>query len=142
MNTIRKPLKTLGCSLPGPRNASMSNPRKLSPCEFAEFLVQQRDAQLYDTVCSHATPAHMLALAHSTANYSVDRRLDEAGRDSPSYTLPRAIVDQRLKVALEIRDYIGEAVTCFLDLAARCRISLLTQIKQVSELSCELLPSY
>jgi hypothetical protein len=113
----------------------------LSPREFVEFLVQQRDAQLHDTVCSHATPAHMLALAHSTANYSVNRRFNEAGGNSPSYTLPPAIVDQRLNVALEIRDHIREAVACFLDLAANCRVSFLTQIKQVSELCCELLPS-
>src|SRR5471032_606280 len=106
-----------GCSLPGPRNASLSNPRKLSLCKFLEFLVQQRDAQLHDTVCFHATPAHMLALAHSTANYSVNRRFDEAGGDSPSHTLPSAIVDQRLNVALEIRDHIREAVACVLDLA-------------------------
>jgi hypothetical protein len=84
----------------------------------------------------------MLALAHSTANYSVDRRFDEAGRDSPSYTLPRAIVDQRLKVASEISDHIREAVARFLDLAAHGRISFLTYIKQVSELFCELLPSH
>jgi hypothetical protein len=60
----------------------------------------------------------MLALAHSTANYSVNRRFNEAGGNSPSYTLPRAIVDQRFNVALEIRDHIREAVACFLDLAA------------------------
>ena len=35
----RKPLKRLGWSLPRPRNASLSNPRKLSSCEFVEFLV-------------------------------------------------------------------------------------------------------
>jgi hypothetical protein len=122
----------MGCSLPGPRNTSLSNPRKLSLCEFVEFLVQQRDAQLHDTVCSHATPALMLAPAHSAANYSVDRRFDEAGRDSPSYTLPRAIVDQRLKVDLEISDHIREVVARFLDFAAHGRISFLTQIKPMT----------
>ena len=131
----RKPLKTLGYFLPGPRNTSLSNPRQLSPREFMEFLVQQRDAQLHDTVCSHATPAHMLALAHSTANYSVNRRFDEAGRNSPSHTLPRAIVDQRFNVALDLCDHIREAVACFPDLAAHCRISFLKQIERVSELS-------
>lgn len=55
-----------------PRNTSLSNPRKLSSREFVEFLVQQRDAQLHDTVCVHATPAHMLTLAHSTANDSIN----------------------------------------------------------------------
>jgi hypothetical protein len=109
--------------------------------EFVEFSVQQRDAQLHNIVCSRATPAHMLALAHSTANDSVNRRFNEARGDSASRTLPCAIVDQRVNVALEIGDYVREAVACFPGLVAHRWIPFLTQIKQVGEVGCGLLPS-
>lgn len=136
-----KPLKTPGWLLPGPCDASLSNPWKLSLCEFVKFSVQQRDTQLHNTVCSRATPAHMLALAHSAANDSVNRRLDEACGDSASRTLPCAIVNQRVNVVLQIGDYIQEVVTCFSGLVAHCWIPFLMQIKQVGELGCGLLPS-
>ena len=69
----RKPLKSLGRFLPGPRHTSLANPWKLPLSEFVEFLVQEGDAHLHDTVCSRTTPTHMLAFTHPTANDSIDR---------------------------------------------------------------------
>ena len=109
--------------------------------EFVEVSVHQRDAQLHNTICSRGTPAHMLALAHSTANDPVNRRFHEARGDSASRTLPRAVVDQRVNVALERGDYVREAVACFPGLVAHRWIPFLTQIKQAGEVGCGLLPS-
>lgn len=81
-------VKKAGRSLPRPSSRSQFNPRKLALCELVKFLVRQPDAQLHDTVCSHATSALMLALAHTTAIDSINWRFDEEGGDPPSRTLP------------------------------------------------------
>jgi hypothetical protein len=99
--------------------------------ELVEFVVEQRDAQLHDTVRSYAAPPHMLTLAHSSADDPINRRFDEASRDPPPHVLPCSIVDQRLNIALEIVDHIEEGIECSSDLNAHRLVSLFTKIKQM-----------
>jgi hypothetical protein len=99
--------------------------------ELVEFVVEQRDAQLHDTVRSFAAPPHMLTLAHSSADDPINRRSDEASRDPPPHVLPCSIVNQRLNIALEIVDHIEEGIECSSDLNAHRLVSLFTKIKQM-----------
>jgi len=78
MQVLRETLKSPGRHLPRPRYPTLADPRELTPGEVIKFFVQKSDTHLHDAVSAGATPAHVLALAHSTPSDAIDGRFDEA----------------------------------------------------------------
>ena len=104
-----------------------------------KFVVQKCDTHLNDVVSADTAPAHVLALAHTTAHNPIDGRLHKSCRDSPTCLLPDAVIDQRIQIGSEVAHHRHEPTTGMASLPLHIRDSCLAKlehsVKPVTELS-------
>lgn len=63
-----------------------------------EFAVQNRDPDLRHAVRPFVSPAHLSLLGHAVADDLIHRGLGDAAADRQALAMPRAVVDQRVRV--------------------------------------------